>query len=78
MTLPALWSMNALADEAVKHSFESGKRWIPFYFGGDARRMEVLYKGEGCLTFTGGGIWGQGGGDLVEIRFDPSGSCYDS
>lgn len=27
------------------HLYESGKRWIPFYFGNDARRMQVLYKG---------------------------------
>ena len=35
------------------HSYESGKRWIPFYFGNDARRLQALYKGEGCLIFTG-------------------------
>jgi hypothetical protein len=58
------------------HSYESGKRWIPFYFGNDARRMQVLYKGEGCLTFTGGNAWGGGGGDLISITFDPSGACY--
>ena len=58
------------------HSYESGKRWIPFYFGNDARRMQVLYKGEGCLIFTGGNAWGGGGGDLIQIAFDPSGACY--
>ena len=36
------------------HAHETGKRWIPFYFGTDARRMITFYKGEGCLTFTGG------------------------
>jgi len=58
------------------HSYESGKRWIPFYFGNDARRMQVLYKGEGCLIFTGGNIWGASGGDLIQIQADPSGACY--
>jgi hypothetical protein len=58
------------------HSYESGKRWIPFYFGNDARRMQVLYKGEGCLIFTGGNAWGGGGGDLIQIEADPSGKCY--
>lgn len=58
------------------HSYESGKRWIPFYFGNDARRMQVLYKGEGCLIFTGGNIWGAAGGDLIQIEADPSGACY--
>lgn len=59
------------------HSYESGKRWIPFYFGNDARRIEALYKGEGCLRFTGGNIWGGAAGDLVQIEVDPSGGCYD-
>ena len=58
------------------HSYESGKRWIPFYFGNDARRMQVLYKGEGCLIFTGGNVWGSAGGDLIQIEVDTSGVCY--
>lgn len=58
------------------HSFESGKRWIPFYFGNDARRIQVLYKGEGCLVFTGGSVLGTPGGDLIQIIVDASGSCY--
>ncbi|HEY0819923.1 MAG TPA: hypothetical protein VGD46_14160, partial [Rhizobacter sp.] len=58
------------------HTYESGKRWIPFYFGNDARRMQVVYKGEGCLIFTGGNVWGSSGGDLVAIYHDASGACY--
>jgi hypothetical protein len=58
------------------HSYESGKRWIPFYFGNDARRMQALYKGEGCLTFTGGNVWGGGAGDLIGIQHDSTGACY--
>ncbi|MGE0313502.1 MAG: hypothetical protein AB7P21_17975 [Lautropia sp.] len=58
------------------HTYESGKRWIPFYFGNDARRMQVLFKGEGCLIFTGGNVWGGGAGDLIQIDADPSGACY--
>lgn len=57
------------------HSYESGKRWIPFYFGNDARRVQMLYKGEGCLVFTGGGAFASGG-DLIQIQVDPAGSCY--
>lgn len=55
---------------------ETGKRWIPFYYGNDARRMQVLYAGEGCLTFTGGNIWGGGGNELIRIWADPSGACW--
>jgi hypothetical protein len=59
-----------------QHTYESGKRWIPFYYGNDARRMQVLYRGEGCLIFTDGNIWGSAGGDLIQIEHDPSGECY--
>ena len=58
------------------HTYESGKRWIPFYFGNDVRRMQALYKGEGCLIFTAGSAWGYGAGDLLSIEFDPTGACY--
>lgn len=58
------------------HTYESGKRWIPFYYGNDARRMQALYKGEGCLIFTGGNVWGGGAGDLLTIAADTSGACY--
>jgi hypothetical protein len=58
------------------HTYESGKRWIPFYFGTDSKRMEVLYKGEGCLVFTHGNNWGGGGGTLISIHHDATGACY--
>ena len=58
------------------HTYESGKRWIPFYFGNDARRMQVLYKGEGCLVFTGGNVWGAAGGDLIGIHHEATNACY--
>lgn len=58
------------------HTHETGKRWIPFYYGNDARRMQTLYRSEGCLTFTGGNIWGGGGNELVAIHHDKSEKCY--
>jgi hypothetical protein len=58
------------------HTYESGKRWIPFYFGNDARRMQAHYKSEGCLIFTDGNVWGGAGGDLIQIEADPTGACY--
>jgi hypothetical protein len=58
-------------------SHESGKRWIPFYFGNDARRLEALYQNEGCLVFASGNVWGANAeGELKEIQVDPSGSCF--
>ena len=58
------------------HTYESGKRWIPFYFGNDARRMQAAYNGEGCLIFSDGNAWGGAGGDLIQIEHDATGACY--
>lgn len=59
------------------HGYETGKRWIPFYFGNDARRLQVLYRGHGCLIFTGGNVWGgDAAGELLRIEYDPTDACY--
>jgi hypothetical protein len=52
---------------------ETGKRWIPFYFGSDVLRLQASYKGEGCLTYTGGNQFGSSGGELIAITVDPAG-----
>ena len=52
---------------------ETGKRWIPFYFGSDVTRMQASYRGEGCLTYTGGNVFGSTGGDLIAITVNPVG-----
>jgi len=36
-------------------TYMTGKAWIPFYFGSDRSRLEYRYKGQGVLTFAGGG-----------------------
>lgn len=58
------------------YSFHTGKRWIPFYLGDDARRIVLHHKGEGCLTFTGGKIWGGGEHVLIRMDVDPAGLCF--
>jgi outer membrane protein assembly factor BamE (lipoprotein component of BamABCDE complex) len=51
--------------------YQTGKMWIPFYFGSDTHRTEELYKGVGRITFTGMGI---GGVNLKVFKaiYDPS------
>lgn len=61
-------------DDMTRH--ETGKRWIPFYYGPDAQRLQVYYKNEGCLTYTGGNVFGGGGNQLIRITVDPKGSCW--
>jgi hypothetical protein len=62
-------------DNMKRH--ETGKRWIPFYFGPDAQRMQVLYRGEGCLTYTGGNVFGGSGNTLIRITATPQTTCME-
>lgn len=58
------------------HYYESGKRWIPFYYGNDAIRMQVQFEGEGCLVYAAGNRFNKTSPDLIRIEVDPSGACY--
>jgi outer membrane protein assembly factor BamE (lipoprotein component of BamABCDE complex) len=39
-------------------SYQTGKAWMPFYFGRDVMRTDEFYKGVGIVTYTGAGIGG--------------------
>ena len=39
-------------------TYQTGKAWIPFYFGPDVMRTDEFYKGVGIITYTGAGIGG--------------------
>ncbi|AEF98781.1 outer membrane protein assembly factor BamE domain-containing protein [Methylomonas methanica] len=39
-------------------TYQTGKAWIPFYFGPDTMRTDEFYKGVGSVTYTGAGIGG--------------------
>ena len=62
-------------DNMKRH--ETGKRWIPFYFGSDVQRFQVLYRGEGCLTYTGGNQFGGGSNQLIRITATPRTDCME-
>jgi hypothetical protein len=75
MLMPEVLALVGGPDGMISH--ETGKRWIPFYFGTDARRIEVLYKGEGCLTYTGGNPWGGGDNMLIRITATSRTDCTE-
>lgn len=58
---------NAIGEPSDQDEYESGKRWIPFYYGDDVRRTELVYKGQGRLTFASGSAFGSHGGTLIRI-----------
>jgi hypothetical protein len=48
-------------------AYMTGKAWIPFYFGGDRHRYELVYKGQGRLIFAGGSVGDFSSGNLIWI-----------
>jgi hypothetical protein len=56
--------------------FQTGKAFIPFHFGGDNYRTEYHYKGEGVLTFSGGGMNATGSLKLIKVEVNPQESGY--
>lgn len=62
--------LGAPSDE---NTYLTGKAWIPWYFGNDARRTSYFYKGVGRVVFADGNIFGGGGGgEVVRVDHDPS------
>ena len=59
-----------------EHHSVTGKAWIPYYFGDDVTRLTWYYKGLGRVNFTGGGAFGQGGGEVQSVEYDPSQGGY--
>jgi hypothetical protein len=48
-------------------SYVTGKAWIPYYFGSDRHRYEMVYKNQGRLIFAGGSLNDLSGGNLIWI-----------
>lgn len=57
------------------YSHTTGKAWIPFYFGADSRRIVTLHRGEGCLTYSAGGLFNSRK-QLLRMDIDAAGSCF--
>jgi outer membrane protein assembly factor BamE (lipoprotein component of BamABCDE complex) len=56
-------------------SYVTGKAWIPFYYGSDRYRYEMLYRGQGRLIFAGGHM-GDPSGHLISIIHNARESGY--
>lgn len=67
--------VDMLGEPDNMHRYETGKRWLPFYYGADVQRVQYRYKGEGCLTFTGGNQWASGRQQLIRMEIDQEGKC---
>jgi hypothetical protein len=57
-------------------AYMTGKAWIPWYFGSDRHRFEMVYKGQGRLIFAGGSLGDYSGGNLIWIIHNGSEGGY--
>jgi hypothetical protein len=57
-------------------AYVTGKAWIPFYFGSDRYRHEMVYKGQGRLIFAGGSAGDFTSGNLIWIIHNASEAGY--
>ena len=48
-------------------AYITGKAWIPFYFGSDRHRYELVYKNQGRFIFAGCSLGNFTGGNLIWI-----------
>jgi len=55
-----------------QNNYMSGKAFIPFYFGNDARRASWFYKGMGRVVFADGNVFGGGGAEVLRVEYDPT------
>jgi hypothetical protein len=65
-----------LGQPTDQHQYATGKAFIPYYYGDDVTRMQWHYKGVGRVIFTGGGAFGQGGGKVEWVEYDPQETGY--
>jgi hypothetical protein len=65
-----------LGQPSDQHSYVTGKAWIPYYYGDDMARIQWHYKGMGRVIFSGGGPYGQEGGKVQWVEYDPAESGY--
>jgi hypothetical protein len=57
-------------------AYITGKAWIPFNFGSDRHRIEMVYKNQGRLIFAGGSLGDFTGGNLIWIIHNPTEGGY--
>jgi hypothetical protein len=57
-------------------AYITGKAFIPFYFGGDTHRQELVYKNQGRLIFAGGSMGDLGGANLIWIIHNANEPAY--
>ena len=59
--------MDLIGQPTDQGAYVTGKAFIPFYYGRDVYRHELIYKGQGRLIFSGGAFGNYSSGRLSRI-----------
>lgn len=60
----------ALGEPDSSNSYQTGKAWIPFYYGPDTARTDWVYTGKGRVVFSRNRY--SGGLKVVRVLYNPS------
>ena len=58
------------------YTYQTGKAWIPFHYGGDNWRMRAHWKGEGAITFSSNAAFSSGS-SVMDIGYDPTDKGFE-
>ena len=68
--------MDLIGQPTDQGAYITGKAFIPFFFGSDRYRHEMVYKGQGRLIFAGGSAGDFTSGNLISIIHNASEGGY--
>ncbi len=68
MTVDSVVSI--LGPPTDSNSYQTGKRWMPFYYGPDISRTDFIYSGLGRIVFSNSRY--SGGSKVIRITYDPN------
>lgn len=63
-----------LGEPTSRQTYQTGKAWIPFYWGSDTHRTDWKYKGTGRVVF-GTNRW-SGNQKVIRVDYDPQEDGY--
>jgi hypothetical protein len=74
--MPLRQVQDILGPPTDEGAYITGKAFIPFYYGSDRYRYELVYKGQGRLVFAGGSLADHSGGHLTWIIYSAADTGY--
>lgn len=74
--MPMRQVMDLIGQPSDQGAYATAKAWIPFYFGADRYRHELIYKGQGRLIFSGGSVGDWSSGHLTWIIYNKNEPAY--